>query len=201
MQISMKSGMTIEVAALVEELLLEANLTLVQAPAAAGRCINRALCLLAAKPGGIQTSEQPPAPVGGGLAPWQVRRLTALIEAHLAETLLSADLAAAVRLSTSHFSRAFTRSFGVAPHAYVVERRVAHAKYLIETTDSVLCDVALACGLADQAHLSRTFRRVVGQTPKSWRRSCINRNTRSARAERLHPSSASEIDRLANSTC
>ena len=52
----------------------------------------------------------------GGLAPWQARRAEAMIEKNLGEKLLVGALAEAVRLSPSHFRRAFRRTFGVAPH-------------------------------------------------------------------------------------
>ena len=36
--------------------------------------------------------------------------------------------------------------------------------------DRRLCDIALECGFGDQAHFTRTFRRIVGQSPQAWRR-------------------------------
>jgi AraC-like DNA-binding protein len=42
------------------------------------------------------------------------------------------------------------------------------------STAKPLCDIAIECGLADQAHLSRLFRKVVGETPAAWRRSRFN---------------------------
>jgi len=47
------------------------------------------------------------------------------------------------------------------------------------TTEDPLSQIALACGLADQAHLSKLFRRAVGETPSAWRR----RNLTDAQAE------------------
>ncbi|MCG7359758.1 AraC family transcriptional regulator [Roseomonas sp. ACRSG] len=106
----------------------------------------------------------------GGLAPWQVLRLTRYVEAHLDRQILQKDLAAEVRLSSGHLARSFRRSFGCTPHAYVMEQRVGRAKALMARTDMPLCEIAIGCGLADQAHLSRLFRRLVGSTPLAWRR-------------------------------
>jgi AraC-like DNA-binding protein len=47
---------------------------------------------------------------------------------------------------------------------------VEYAKQRMLTTNAPLCEIALDCGLADQSHLSRVFRRVTGTTPSAWRR-------------------------------
>jgi AraC family transcriptional regulator len=75
-----------------------------------------------------------------------------------------------VKLSTSYFSSAFKTSFGLSPHNYIVAQRVEFAKQLMLNTSAPLCEIALDCGLADQAHLSRVFRRLTGTTPSAWRR-------------------------------
>jgi transcriptional regulator GlxA family with amidase domain len=107
----------------------------------------------------------------GGLAAWQARRTLAYIEANLAWKIDIGDLANAVSLSRSHFSRAFKRSFGFSPMEYVVVRRVERAKAMIGGTREPLAEVALACGFADQPHLNRRFRDIVGISPGRWRRS------------------------------
>jgi AraC family transcriptional regulator len=109
-------------------------------------------------------------PVPGGLAVWQMRRIQALVEARLETRVDVSELAAAVRLSPSHFTRAFKRSIGSSPYAYILERRIARAKALMVTTSDPLSDIALASGMADQAHFCRVFRRFVGESPSAWRR-------------------------------
>lgn len=109
-------------------------------------------------------------PVPGGLAPWQVKRVMAHVETHMADTLRLDEVAALVKLSSSYFSAAFRRSFGVSPYAYIIGRRVDFAKQRMLEGNTPLCQIALECGLADQAHLSRIFRRVTGATPTAWRR-------------------------------
>jgi AraC-like DNA-binding protein len=93
------------------------------------------------------------------------------IESNLAHRLTTEDLARVVNLSGSHFIRAFTRSFGSTVHYYVMQRRVAMAQRLMLGTSEQLSRIALSCGMSDQSHLTRWFRRVVGQTPAAWRRS------------------------------
>ena len=110
------------------------------------------------------------ATASGGLAAWQVHRVRGFIESHLDEAIRVEDLSEMVRLSAAHFSRAFKRSIGEAPHTYLVRRRLDRARHLMLTSDTALSEVALACGFADQAHLSRLFRRCTGQSPAAWRR-------------------------------
>ena len=113
-----------------------------------------------------------PEPVGARavLAPWQAHRVVAHIDAHLSQNLRLTDLAAIARLSSSYFSRAFKGSFGKAPHAFIIERRIVRAQQAMLAADEPLSQIALACGFADQAHLSRAFRRLTGRTPHAWRR-------------------------------
>lgn len=105
----------------------------------------------------------------GCLAPWQARRVKAHIETHLDETLSTAELAAITRLSPHYFARAFKQTFGAAPHAYVLSRRVERAKEMMLTSDDALSHIAIACGFSDQAHFTRRFHQAVGTTPHAWR--------------------------------
>lgn len=106
----------------------------------------------------------------GGLAPWQMRKVDGYLRENLQRTLRVDDLAALIPFSVSYFCRAFKQSFGTTPHRYLVLLRLERAQQLMLTTPASLSDIALACGLADQAHLSRLFRQVLGTTPRSWRR-------------------------------
>jgi AraC-like DNA-binding protein len=110
------------------------------------------------------------APVRGGLAPWQRRRIEHYLEAHLEETINVEMLAEALPLSISHFCRAFKETFGETPHAHIMRLRFERAKHLMLSTQEPLSQIALACGLADQAHLSKLFRRRLGESPSTWRR-------------------------------
>src|SRR5262245_11423786 len=106
----------------------------------------------------------------GGFAAWQKRRVEAYLGEHLEQSIRIKALARLVSLSASHFCRAFKQSFGRTPHAYLISLRVERAKQMMLSTSEPLSQIALACGLADQAHLSKIFRRCVGQTPSVWRR-------------------------------
>lgn len=104
------------------------------------------------------------------LAPWQERSVRAYVEAHLDAPIRIETLAETARLSTRYFFRAFRGSFGMAPHAYVMRRRIDRAKQLLIAGDEALAGIAAACGFADQAHFSRVFARCAGVPPGTWRR-------------------------------
>jgi AraC-like DNA-binding protein len=114
-----------------------------------------------------------PKPMRGGLAPWQIRKVASHVEAHLDQPIRNEDLAALVRLNPSHFGRAFRNSFGEPPHEYVIRRRIERAQGLMLSTEASLSEIALNCGLADQSHLTRLFRRFAGESPRAWRRARI----------------------------
>jgi AraC family transcriptional regulator len=115
----------------------------------------------------------PSTPRRGGLAPWQALRVKAFVRENIDGPIRVGDLAGVSRLSTSYFSLAFRRTFGVSVQTYVVRLRIERAQMLLLSTDQPLSHVSLECGFCDQAHLCRQFRRIVGRTPASWRREHI----------------------------
>jgi AraC family transcriptional regulator len=124
----------------------------------------------------------------GGLAPWQMRKVDRYVAENLEQTMYVEDLASHVSLSVSYFCRAFKESFGTTPHMHIVQLRLELAQRLMLTTEEPLSQIALACGLADQAHLSKLFRRGVGESPGAWRRRSLNDAEAEARCRRLKES-------------
>jgi AraC-like DNA-binding protein len=110
------------------------------------------------------------ASVKGGLTPWQLRRVEAMINDRLGEDVSLAELASAANLSKAHFARAFHQSTGVPPHKYQLNARIEHAKRLLRRGDMSLTEVGIACGFGAQSQFIRVFNRVIGVTPGVWRR-------------------------------
>ncbi|MBS0411984.1 MAG: helix-turn-helix transcriptional regulator [Proteobacteria bacterium] len=109
-------------------------------------------------------------PARGGLAPWQARRATEMLAAQLDGEVSHVEIARACGLSPGHFARAFRATTGAPPHRWLLNRRVDKAKSLLRETAQPLSDIAGACGFADQSHFTRTFTRMVGVPPGTWRR-------------------------------
>ena len=106
----------------------------------------------------------------GGLTPWQQRTIDNYMRENLENPLRLGELAKQVSLSVSHLCRAFKQSFGITVNQRLARLRVERAQHLMLTTSEPLSQIALACGLADQAHFSKLFRRVLGEPPNVWRR-------------------------------
>ncbi|MCE2564787.1 helix-turn-helix domain-containing protein [Komagataeibacter sp. FNDCF1] len=110
---------------------------------------------------------------GKAAAPWiTAARLAAidrLIDRHMGERLAIARLAAELELSVGFLVRAFRQSLGVTPHRYVMERRLAQARRLLDA-GCPIADTAAECGFADQAHLTRHLKRSTGVTPAYYER-------------------------------
>jgi AraC-like DNA-binding protein len=117
--------------------------------------------------GGMQAHSRP---IQGGLAPWQEKRSREMLAGDLTGATPLSDIAKACGLSVSHFSRAFRRSTGLAPHAWLLQVRVEAAKAMLRQRDCSLSMTALACGFADQSHFTRVFTRRVGLSPGAWRK-------------------------------
>ena len=115
--------------------------------------------------------------LGGGLAPWQTKRVAAYIEANIDSNFRVVHLAAVLRLSATHFFRSFRKSFGETPLAYVTRQRMRRAQLMMLSSQEPLSQIALECGMCDQAHFNRVFRKVIGINPSVWRRSMPRSNS------------------------
>lgn len=110
------------------------------------------------------------ASVPGALSPAQASRVVDFIDATLHENLTLEALAAQAGLGVWTFIRRFRQTFGKAPHAYIIDRRILRAQQLIAQGGMPVKQVACTCGFADQAHLTRAMQKRLGVTPGALRK-------------------------------
>ena len=92
-----------------------------------------------------------------------------LADARYFEALTVEDLARASGFSRAHFIRAFRRTFGEAPHAYLLTRRLERAAALLRNTDHSVADICTSVGLSSVGSFTTSFGRVYGVPPAAYR--------------------------------
>jgi AraC family transcriptional regulator len=105
----------------------------------------------------------------GVLPHHKLRRVIEYIMENLGGNPTLEQMAAVVHLSPYHFARQFKAATGLAPHQYVVSRRVERAQDLLRTDSGLgLAEVAFRSGFANQSHFCLHFRRIAGITPRQF---------------------------------
>jgi AraC-like DNA-binding protein len=90
-----------------------------------------------------------------------------LLDEHLSHHLTLVDAGRLLHASPAHLAKCFSRTFGIAPHRYLLARRIDAARGRLLDGEPV-ARVAAGVGFHDQAHLTRHFKRHVGTTPASY---------------------------------
>jgi AraC family transcriptional regulator len=98
------------------------------------------------------------------------KRALDYIESNLANDLTIGEIARALSMSAGHFAHAFKSTTGIAPHRYVMERRIELAKSLLRETDLPISNVATRVGFSTHSHFCVTFQKVTAETPSTFRR-------------------------------
>jgi AraC-like DNA-binding protein len=93
------------------------------------------------------------------------------LRSHYQTPITLEDLAQIVGISPLKLLRLYRREWGLPPHRHLVQIRVQQAKRLI-AAGNTLVNVAAATGFADQSHLNRHFKRLVGVTPGQYQSGC-----------------------------
>lgn len=98
----------------------------------------------------------------------KMQQVVDYIQDHLADDLTLGELARSVSMSVSHFRAQFKQSLGITPHQFLIQCRIERAKQLLTAGNLPINDVALSVGFADQSHLTRHMRRLLGITPRAF---------------------------------
>ena len=115
-------------------------------------------------------AESAPLPRRGGMPAFRLRKVIALLEAHLAEDLTLARLAREAGYSPFHFSRLFKQTTGFSPSRYLVRLRVERARRLLRESARSMIETGLEVGYRSPSHFAHVFQREVGFTPSEYRR-------------------------------
>lgn len=110
-----------------------------------------------------------PAPQGG-LADWQVKKVTGYMREHLDQEIGLEELAGLVNLSRFHFCTAFRKATGHTPHNWLVMQRIGEARRLLGIAELPVTEVALAVGYQTPSAFTAAFRKLMGMTPSEFRR-------------------------------
>lgn len=98
-----------------------------------------------------------------------IQRAKNLIDLNVSEPLSLKALAQAAGFSVPYFSSLFKQEVGLSPHNYVLEKRIAHGRYLLRSTDMPIIEIALECGFSSSQHMASTFRKHLGHSPSAIR--------------------------------
>jgi AraC-like DNA-binding protein len=105
--------------------------------------------------------------------PLVAQRARDFLHSHMTQDIGLDDLARETGVDRFRLTRAFKAAFGIAPHAYLIQLRLAKARQLLARGELPVA-VAAALGFADQSHLGRWFQRAYRMTPADYRRRCSN---------------------------
>lgn len=109
------------------------------------------------------------APVKGGLSPKTAALVCEYMQANFNRQVYLAELAELAQLSEYHFCRMFKQSMAQTPQAYLLAIRIEQAKLLMRTDHESVADIAVQCGFANQSHMGRYFKKLVGLSPRQYR--------------------------------
>ena len=102
--------------------------------------------------------------------PEEARQLRDYLDRNLHRLVPVAELAASIYRSPDYTNRLFRRCYGITPYAYLLQRKMALACTLLESTALPVSEIAARLGYEDAQYFSGLFRRMQGVTPTGWRR-------------------------------
>ncbi len=96
-------------------------------------------------------------------------RIKDYIDNHYTADFNLSELSSALYISQTYISHIFKTDMGISPMQYLVKRRIAHAKELLNTTDLSVSEISALCGYDDPVYFSQVFKRIVGSSPTQFR--------------------------------
>lgn len=100
-----------------------------------------------------------------------IEQVKYLVHQNYAESLSLSELAASVFTNPSYLSRVFKEETGIPLSHYINHVRIQKARELLEDTEELIIDIAVACGYNYIPHFNRVFKELTGMTPGAYRKS------------------------------
>jgi AraC family transcriptional regulator len=116
------------------------------------------------------TSTLPSVSPRKGLAAWQVKRVTGYMRENLDKDIALQELADTVGLSRFYFCSAFRMATGYTPHEWLTRLRIENARQLLAIQTMPITEIALAVGYQTPSAFAAAFRRLMGASPREYRR-------------------------------
>jgi len=95
------------------------------------------------------------------------QQISDVVEANLFNPLQVEDLAKLSGMSSSTFKRKFKERYDAPPKRWIRQKRLEHAKALLQSSDKTVAEIAFACGFTDPSHFIRLYKNQYGITPKA----------------------------------
>jgi len=111
----------------------------------------------------------------------EVAEAKSFVRSHMKEELQVADIAAMVNMSGSYFSHVFKKEEGISFLEYVYRVRMEHARYLLESSDLKVNEIADEVGIFNPNYFSTQFKKSVGQSPLEYRQARLKKTEENSR--------------------
>jgi two-component system response regulator YesN len=111
----------------------------------------------------------------------EVAEAKSFVRSHMKEEMQVADIAAMVNMSSSYFSHVFKKEEGISFVEYVYRVRMEHARYLLESSDMKINEIADEVGIFNPNYFSTQFKKSVGQSPLEYRQTRFKKTEENSR--------------------
>ena len=118
---------------------------------------------------GDATAQRYTSPMVTPVVARRLLRAKDLMDREYARALHVDQIAQSAHLTTAHFSRQFRRTFGEAPHQYLLSRRLERAAALLANTDYTVTRICQLVGSSSLGSFSTAFRRAYAASPTEYR--------------------------------